>query len=117
MQHEPILGGQRSGKSRRAESRAGQWLARPGHSAVLLATALAGDDEMRARIERHRADRALREHGVPQRLVGLGLTPLTREARRFVHELGRLHQAVAAACAEVTLMVAGVEVPVKRSRG
>jgi adenosylcobinamide kinase / adenosylcobinamide-phosphate guanylyltransferase len=185
MQHELILGGQRSGKSRCAESRAAQWLARPGHCAVLLATALAGDDEMRARIARHRADRALRvpamatldvprelaravlAHAAPQRLVvvdcltlwltnllmpmhgepladaaladardalcdalaasagpvllvsneiGLGVTPLTREARRFVDELGRLHQVVAAVCAEVTLMVAGIEVPVKRAR-
>jgi adenosylcobinamide kinase/adenosylcobinamide-phosphate guanylyltransferase len=38
--HEFILGGQRSGKSRCGESRAADWLARPGHRAVLLATAL-----------------------------------------------------------------------------
>ena len=181
--HELILGGQRSGKSRCAEARAAAWLTRPGHSAVLLATALAGDDEMRARIARHRADRtqrvpalvtvevpnalpqALRAHSAPERLVvvdclslwltnllmplhgeplddaalaeardalvdalaaaagpvllvsneiGLGITPLTSEARRFVDELGRLHQVVAAVCAKVTLMVAGIEVPVKR---
>jgi adenosylcobinamide kinase / adenosylcobinamide-phosphate guanylyltransferase len=181
--HELILGGQRSGKSRCAETRAALWLAQPGHSAVLLATALAGDDEMRARIARHQADRAARvpafemlevpgdlakavlAQSAKQRLVvidcltlwltnllmpmqgvalgdaalgeasdalcdalvaspgpvllvsneiGLGLTPLTREARRFVDELGRLHQQVAALCATVTLMVAGIEVPVKR---
>ena len=41
MPHELILGGQRSGKSRCAESRAADWFARPAHSAVLLATALA----------------------------------------------------------------------------
>jgi len=46
--------------------------------------------------------------------IGLGLSPLTREARRFVDELGRLHQQVAALCSEVTLMVAGLPVPVKR---
>ena len=58
---ELILGGQRSGKSRRGETLAAYWLARsPGHRAVLLATARAEDDEMRARIERHRSDRALR---------------------------------------------------------
>ena len=185
--HELILGGQRSGKSRCAESRAAAWLAQPGHSAVLVATALAGDEEMGARIARHRSDRAQRVPGLatlevplhlpqairlqaaPGRLVvvdcltlwltnlmlplhgealadaalasvcdalcdaladinatangpvllvsneiGLGLTPMTREARRFVDELGRLHQAVAAACGWVTLMVAGIEVPVKR---
>jgi adenosylcobinamide kinase / adenosylcobinamide-phosphate guanylyltransferase len=182
--HELILGGQRSGKSRCAEMRAAEWLARPAHSAVLLATALAGDDEMRSRIERHRADRAKRiprlaafevprdlagvvqAQSAPTRLVvidclslwltnwlmplhgesatdlelgearhalcdalaaargpvllvsneiGFGVTPLGAEVRRFVDELGRLHQVLAAACARVTLMVAGIEVPVKRA--
>ena len=181
--HELILGGQRSGKSRCAERRAADWLATPGHSAVLLATARAGDDEMRERIARHRADRArrvpglvvdevplqlasaLRRHSAPRCLVvidcltlwltnllmplhgdaitsaawrpmsdalcdalrhaggpvllvsneiGLGVSPLSSESRRFVDELGRLHQAVAALCPRVTLMVAGIEVPVKR---
>ena len=55
-----ILGGQRSGKSRCGEARAADWLVQPGHRAVLLATALGGDDEMRARIQRHQADRAVR---------------------------------------------------------
>jgi adenosylcobinamide kinase/adenosylcobinamide-phosphate guanylyltransferase len=150
---------------------------------VLLATAQAGDDEMRERIARHRADRAgrvpglatdevplelaaaLRRHSAPHCLVvidcltlwltnllmplrgnaidsaawqamsnalcdalrqaggpvllvsneiGLGVAPLSSESRRFVDELGRLHQAVAALCPRVTLMVAGIEVPVKR---
>ena len=181
--HELILGGQRSGKSRCAEARAVAWLARPGHSALLLATALALDDEMGARIARHRADRAshvpglatlevpldlagaLREHSAPGRLVlvdcltlwwtnlvmpvsgvalaaaqwaevreslcaalrnargpvllvsneiGLGVSPMSPEARGFVDGLGWLHQAVAATCTSVTLMVAGIEVPVKR---
>ncbi|MDP3225567.1 MAG: bifunctional adenosylcobinamide kinase/adenosylcobinamide-phosphate guanylyltransferase, partial [Rubrivivax sp.] len=45
--HELILGGARSGKSRLAETRAADWLAAaPGRSAVLVATAMAGDDEM-----------------------------------------------------------------------
>ncbi len=58
---ELILGGQRSGKSARAERLAAQWLAQsPAHSAVLLATGQAYDDEMRARIARHQADRAVR---------------------------------------------------------
>jgi adenosylcobinamide kinase / adenosylcobinamide-phosphate guanylyltransferase len=181
--HELILGGQRSGKSRCAESRAAAWLETPGHSAMLLVTAAAGDDEMAARIARHQADRAsrvpamtvievstelpqaIRAQAAPRRLVvidcltlwltnllmpmhgdavsdaalgaaraalcqalidaagpvllvsneiGLGLSPMTREARRFVDELGRLHQAVATQCRSVTLMVAGMELPVKR---
>lgn len=179
--HELILGGQRSGKSRCAESRAAAWLARDAqHGALLLATALGADDEMRARIERHRADRAirlpalacveapfalaeaLRRHasqplrlvvvdcltlwlanllmpaaGVPldetawhrerdalraaaapvvlvSNEIGLGIAPLGAPARRYVDELGRLHQSVAAECASVTLMVARLEVAVKR---
>ena len=183
--HELILGGQRSGKSRCAELRAARWRAQPGRSAVLLATALAGDAEMVARIAQHRADRAvralglpeldavevprdlpgaLRQHSAKQRLVvvdcltlwltnllmpwqgaaldaatwaqarqalldalaaapgpvllvsneiGLGLSPMGAESRRFVDELGRLHQDVAARCERVTLMVAGIEVSVK----
>ncbi|GHT84198.1 bifunctional adenosylcobalamin biosynthesis protein CobP [Betaproteobacteria bacterium] len=48
-----ILGGARSGKSRHAET-----LARHSGAAVtLIATAEAGDAEMRLRIERHRAER------------------------------------------------------------
>jgi adenosylcobinamide kinase/adenosylcobinamide-phosphate guanylyltransferase len=58
---ELILGGQKSGKSRRAEMLAQHWLAQsPTHSAVLLATAQAHDAEMRARIARHQRDRAQR---------------------------------------------------------
>lgn len=53
---ELILGGARSGKSRTAEQRAGDWASRGGE-VVYLATAQAGDAEMAARIERHRADR------------------------------------------------------------
>ncbi|MBZ8138729.1 bifunctional adenosylcobinamide kinase/adenosylcobinamide-phosphate guanylyltransferase [Rubrivivax gelatinosus] len=180
--HELILGGARSGKSRCAELRAAHWLALPGHSAVLIATAEAGDDEMHERIARHRADRAVRVPGLatreepralaaalqaestPGRLVvvdcltlwltgllmplqgepadasaetetllaalaaargpvifvsneiGLGVMPMSRQARHFVDELGRLHQRIGAACARVTLMVAGLELPLKGAR-
>ena len=56
---ELILGGQKSGKSRRAEWLASAWLAQSlQHRAVLIATAHAGDDEMRERIARHQQDRA-----------------------------------------------------------
>lgn len=57
--HELILGGGKSGKSRCAESRAAAWLGVPGQRALLIATALPGDDEMRVRIARHREQRAL----------------------------------------------------------
>ena len=62
---ELILGGQRSGKSRRAELLARDWLAQsPGHEAVLIATGQPWDDEMRTRIARHRLDRAERVPGM-----------------------------------------------------
>jgi len=60
-----ILGGQRSGKSRRAEMLAQQWLAQSAqHRAVLIATAQPWDDEMRERITRHQQDRAERVPGM-----------------------------------------------------
>lgn len=60
-----ILGGQRSGKSRRAEMLARQWLAASDkHRAVLIATGQPGDDEMAQRIARHKADRAERVPGM-----------------------------------------------------
>ena len=56
-----IVGGQKSGKSRRAEMLAGSWLAgAAGRQAVLIATARSSDEEMAARIERHQTDRARR---------------------------------------------------------
>jgi adenosylcobinamide kinase/adenosylcobinamide-phosphate guanylyltransferase len=71
---ELILGGQRSGKSRRAEMLARQWLdARPHHRAVLVATAQPWDEEMRQRIARHQADRAERVPGMQTLEVPLAL--------------------------------------------
>jgi adenosylcobinamide kinase / adenosylcobinamide-phosphate guanylyltransferase len=87
--HELILGGARSGKSRAAEARAAAWLAAgAGHEATLVATALAGDDEMAERIARHRADRAARLPALatveaPHRL-GATLRRLARPQRLLV---------------------------------
>ena len=62
---ELILGGQKSGKSRRAELLARDWLAQAAdHRAVLIATGQAWDDEMRERIARHQRDRAERVPGL-----------------------------------------------------
>ena len=62
---ELILGGQRSGKSRRAELLARDWLAQStSHKAVMIATATAWDDEMVERIARHQQDRAERVPGM-----------------------------------------------------
>ncbi|MBF5006505.1 bifunctional adenosylcobinamide kinase/adenosylcobinamide-phosphate guanylyltransferase [Diaphorobacter sp. NR2-3-3-1] len=62
---ELILGGQKSGKSRRAELLARQWLAEhPAHRAALIATGQPWDDEMRERIARHQRDRAERVPGL-----------------------------------------------------
>jgi adenosylcobinamide kinase/adenosylcobinamide-phosphate guanylyltransferase len=63
--NELILGGQKSGKSRRAELLARDWLAASGsHHAVLIATAQPWDEEMRLRIARHQTDRAERVPGL-----------------------------------------------------
>lgn len=171
--HHLIVGGQRSGKSREAERLAQAWLRADAACGVtVVATALAFDDEMRARIAKHQVDRpagfataeaplalttALRAAAAPGRLllvdcltlwltnwlmpmegpadlagweaerqalldalpalpspvvfvsneVGWGVSPMTREARFYVDELGRLNQAVASRCQHLTLMVAG----------
>ena len=62
---ELILGGQKSGKSRRAEALARVWLDQSDmHRAVLIATGQPWDDEMRERIRRHQQDRAQRVPGM-----------------------------------------------------
>lgn len=45
--------------------------------------------------------------------VGAGIVPLSPLARRFQDEQGRLNQQLAAACDRVTLVVAGIAVPIK----
>lgn len=63
---------------------------------------------------------ALRDSASPVVLVsneiGLGVMPLGAEARECIDALGLLHQELAAACARLTLMVAGCEWPVKGAR-
>ena len=62
---ELMIGGQKSGKSRRAELLAKDWLLQsPDHKAVLIATAQAWDEEMQQRIARHQRDRAERVPGL-----------------------------------------------------
>ena len=62
---ELILGGQKSGKSRRAELLAQGWLAQSSHHrALLVATGQPWDDEMRQRMARHQRDRAVRVPGM-----------------------------------------------------
>ncbi len=163
--HHLILGGARSGKSRHAQ----QLAEASGRPVTLIATARADDEEMAARIRRHRAGRpaywrtlevpvalpdALTQvpsnHFIiidcltlwllncmeaqrmdvvetflkkladtPQPLalvsneIGMGVVPATALSRRFVDELGRLHQRIAAQVPRVTLMVAGLPLVIK----
>ncbi|MBC8056479.1 MAG: bifunctional adenosylcobinamide kinase/adenosylcobinamide-phosphate guanylyltransferase, partial [Rhizobiales bacterium] len=102
--HEFILGGQRSGKSRCAEARAAAWLASEGHSAVLLATALPGDDEMRARIARHRADRALR-------VAGLSTLEVPRNLASALQAGSAAHRLVLVDC--LTLWLTNLLMPIE----
>ncbi len=90
---ELILGGQKSGKTRRAEQAARDWLdAAPGRSATYLATGQAWDDEMRARIARHQVDQAARVPGMQTVEAPLQLAQALEGhsgARRLVVEVGR----------------------------
>ena len=164
---ELILGGARSGKSHFALTRAEQ----SGLSLHYVATAQAGDDEMRFRIAAHRAARGARwqvveesqelanvllsvSHddsvivvdcltlwitncllaqtwaaqkrallnvfdGLKGHLIfisnetGMGIIPMGDLSRRFIDESGFFHQELAARCARVTLMVAGIPLVTK----
>jgi adenosylcobinamide kinase/adenosylcobinamide-phosphate guanylyltransferase len=87
---ELILGGQKSGKSRRAEAAAHDWLqGAAGRDAVLIATGQPHDAEMRERIARHQRDRAARVPGL-----------------RTVEAPLQLAEAIAAHSAPGTLVVA-----------
>jgi adenosylcobinamide kinase / adenosylcobinamide-phosphate guanylyltransferase len=77
---ELILGGQKSGKTARAEMLAAAWLAQaPDHRAVYIATAQAWDEEMRERIARHQRQRAER---VPRMAT-------VEEPLELAHAIGR----------------------------
>jgi adenosylcobinamide kinase / adenosylcobinamide-phosphate guanylyltransferase len=89
---ELILGGQKSGKSRLAEERARAWLAQSHqHRAVLIATGLAYDDEMRERIARHQADRLVR-------LPSLQCVEEPLELGRCLAEISSAHTLVIVDC-------------------
>ena len=175
-----ILGGARSGKTNHAITLATSRAAARGERVVYVATAQALDDEMRQRIDRHRAERPTTWQTLeaPDRLaevlraqapailvidcltlwlsnallldfdeeaptaplrtwdaerraflqwlaeyrgvallvsneVGSGIVPAAALARRFQDEQGRLNQEVAAVCDSVTLVVAGIAMPIK----
>ncbi len=175
-----ILGGARSGKTNHAITLAASLAAVQRAPVVYVATAQALDDEMRHRIDLHRAQRpatwqtleapsqlaAVLRAQLPAVLlidcltlwlsnallldfdeaapnapvprwdeertallkwlaeyrgvallvsneVGSGIVPASALARRFQDEQGRLNQEVAAACDCVTLLVAGIAMPVK----
>lgn len=87
----------------------------------LLPPSGAGLDDDAWQQEQHALLQALRAAPGPVVLVsneiGLGVMPMSAEARRCVNALGRLHQQVAEACSRVTLMVAGLPVAVKGGGG
>lgn len=101
---ELILGGQKSGKSVRAEQLAAAWLAAsPDHEAVLIATALAGDSEMQARIERHRLQRQ-------QRVPAMQTLEEPRRLAQILTEHSHLHRLLVIDC--ITLWLTNLQMPV-----
>ena len=166
-----VLGGARSGKSAYAQATVERAVA-DGREAIYLATAWAGDEEMRARIATHVAARdgrwrtvdapydlaeVLAIEAVPGHVVlvdcltlwltnimlrgddvdaataalvaglgalrggvvlvsnevGQGIVPDNPLGRRFRDAQGRLNQAIAGACGQVMLVVAGLPLPLK----
>ena len=164
-----FLGGARSGKSNLAEQRARVLGCEQGKQLVYLATAMAGDAEMEARIEHHQSLRgddwllveeplllaeALQQQASDSRCIvlecltlwatnllfhenkdlwahqrqqflkvlpqlpgeiiivsneiGQGIVPMGADNRRFVDEMGFLHQQVASLSERVSFVVAGL---------
>lgn len=89
---ELIVGGQKSGKSVRAECLARSWLqADAQHQAVLLATAQAWDAEMQARIARHQSERA-------QRVPGMRTVEEPRDVASTLQTLSHAHTLIVVDC-------------------
>jgi adenosylcobinamide kinase/adenosylcobinamide-phosphate guanylyltransferase len=106
---ELILGGQRSGKSHRAETLASHWLdASPAHRAVLIATAQPWDDEMRQRIARHQADHA-------QHVPGLQTVEVPTALAECLARLSRPDTLVVVDC--LTLWLTNLVMPVTADDG
>ncbi|RYF01924.1 MAG: bifunctional adenosylcobinamide kinase/adenosylcobinamide-phosphate guanylyltransferase [Comamonadaceae bacterium] len=106
---ELILGGQKSGKSRRAELLARQWLqASPAHRAVLIATGQPWDDEMRERIARHQRERA-------QRVPGLATLEEPRDLATALQRASDAHTLVVVDC--LTLWLTNWLMPMEDASG
>ncbi|RZL08743.1 MAG: bifunctional adenosylcobinamide kinase/adenosylcobinamide-phosphate guanylyltransferase [Rubrivivax sp.] len=104
--HHLILGGQRSGKSRHAERLAQAWLSQAaGRAVTVLATAMACDDEMRDRIERHRQDRP----------AGFGTLEEPYELGRALAEVSSPDRLVVVDC--LTLWLTNVLMPATGEEG
>lgn len=100
---ELILGGQKSGKTERAEALAAAWLAQSfDRRAVYIATAQALDEEMRERIARHQRERA-------KRLPGVLTVEEPSELARAISEHSRLDTLVVVDC--LTLWLTGRLMP------
>lgn len=95
---EPVLGGQRSDKSRRVQLLAGPWLdgTVAGRQSRLIARALPSDEAMRQRIAPYQSDHV-------QRMVAQLLT--------IVDTLGRMSHDAQCLCKRVTRMTAGLLLP------
>ena len=104
---ELILGGQKSGKSRRAELLARDWLsAAPSNHAVLIATAQPWDLEMVERIARHQRDRA-------QRVPGMQTVEEPLQLAEAITRLSRPNTLVVVDC--LTLWLTNVLMPAEAS--
>jgi len=83
-----------------------------------LTNCLLHEDGQRWAAEREQLLSLLQQPPAPLLLVsnevGYGIVPLGDLSRRFVDEAGRLHQEIAQLAPEVTLVVAGIPMAVKR---
>src|SRR5579875_2584990 len=140
-----VVGGARSGKSRYAQNLAKTLAERRLGRVLFVATAEVTDEEMAARIARHRRDRPaewdtieapvgaadaiLARKGLYDVIlldcitlfvsneVGLSLHPLTALGRLFQDVAGRANQIIAASADEVVLMFCGIPLRIKPQEG